>query len=65
MFLTHAGMSQESFKEIVSVWLKTANIPRKAAHTDFVYQPMREVIDLLRNNAFQVDIVTGQDFVRA
>ena len=68
VFLTHAGMSQESFKEIVSVWLKTAQHPRyKRLYTELVYQPMREVMDLLRNNAFQVYIVTGggQDFVRA
>lgn len=68
IFLTHAGMSQESFIEIARAWLKTAKHPRfKRPYTDLVYQPMREVMDLLRSNGFKVYIVTGggQDFVRA
>ena len=38
----------------------------KRPYTELVYQPMREVMDYLRNNGFKVYIVTGggQEFVR-
>jgi hypothetical protein len=67
LFLTHAGMSQEAFREIAAKWLETAKDSRfKRLYTELVYQPMREVMDLLRANQFEVFIVTGggQDFVR-
>ena len=68
VFLTHAGMSEAEFLELVGQWLKTATHPRfRRLYTDLVYQPMREVMDYLRGNGFEVFIVTGggQDFVRA
>jgi phosphoglycolate phosphatase-like HAD superfamily hydrolase len=68
VFLTHSGMSQEEFREIVGQWMATARHPRfKRPYTELVYQPMLEVMDHLRANGFKTYIVTGggQDFVRA
>jgi phosphoglycolate phosphatase-like HAD superfamily hydrolase len=68
VFVTHAGMGQAEFQDIVRQWLVTAMHPRfKRSYTDLVYQPMREVMDYLRANGFKTYIVTGggQDFVRA
>jgi phosphoserine phosphatase len=67
VFATHSGMSQAEFKDIVRRWLATARHPRfNRLYTELVYQPMREVMELLRANRFKTYIVTGggQDFVR-
>jgi phosphoglycolate phosphatase-like HAD superfamily hydrolase len=67
LFVTHAGMSQAEFLEIVAKWLATAKHPRfKRPFTELVYQPMIEVLEYLRANQFETFIVTGggQDFVR-
>jgi phosphoglycolate phosphatase-like HAD superfamily hydrolase len=67
VFVTHAGMSQTEFADIVRQWLATAKHPRfNRLYTELVYQPMREVMDYLRVNGFKTYIVTGggQDFVR-
>jgi phosphoserine phosphatase len=66
--VTHAGMSQEAFNGIVTQWLATARHPRfNRPYTRLIYQPMLEVMQLLRREGFQVWIVTGggQEFVRA
>lgn len=68
VFLTHSGMSQAEFRDLALQWLATARHPRfKRHYTELVYQPMREVMELLRRNGFKTYIVTGggQDFVRA
>jgi hypothetical protein len=68
VFLTHSGMSQEAFQQIVVQWLATARHPRfKRLYTELVYQPMHEAMDYLGANGFKTYIVTGggQDFVRA
>jgi phosphoglycolate phosphatase-like HAD superfamily hydrolase len=64
---SHAGMTTEAFKQIVTDWLAGAT----RAHfdrpfTDLIYQPMLEVMALLRDNGFRTYIVTGggQEFVR-
>jgi phosphoglycolate phosphatase-like HAD superfamily hydrolase len=64
---SHAGMTTEDFQKIVADWIAGA----KHAHfdrpfTDLIYQPMVEVMDLLRANGFRTYIVTGggQEFVR-
>ncbi len=65
--LTHSGMSQADFREIVTEWIATAKHPRfNRLYTELVYQPMLEVMNYLRANAFYTYIVTGggQDFVR-
>lgn len=65
---THSGMSTEAFGEIVKQWLARAKHPRfHRRYTDLVYQPMLEVLEVLRANEFKTYIVTGggQQFVRA
>jgi phosphoserine phosphatase len=65
---THAGMSQAEFLRIVTQWLATARHPRfERPYTRLIYQPMLEVMRLLRREGFAVWIVTGggQEFVRA
>lgn len=64
---THTGMSVDKFFQIVARWLASAKHPRfDQLYTKLVYQPMLEVMDFLRANAFKTYIVTGggQDFVR-
>jgi phosphoglycolate phosphatase-like HAD superfamily hydrolase len=65
---TLTGMTVEQFGVEVRTWLEHARHPRwNRPYTDLVYQPMIEVLQYLRNNAFRTYIVTGggQDFVRA
>ena len=64
---SHAGMTAEEFKKIVSDWLATAKHPRfKKPYTDLVYQPMLELLSYLRENGFKTFIVSGGgiEFVR-
>ena len=64
---TLTGMPVEEFQAEVKKWLETAKHPRwKRLYTDLTYQPMREVLQYLRDNGFKTYIVTGggQDFVR-
>ena len=68
VFVTHSGMNQAEFLEVVTKWLATAKHPRfKRLFTELTYQPMTEVLAYLRANQFETYIVTGggQDFVRA
>ena len=65
---THSGMDVETFKTEVREWLKTAKHPTKnRPYTDFIYQPMMELIQYLEANDFKVYIVSGGgiDFMRA
>ncbi|MGO9568134.1 MAG: HAD family hydrolase [Desulfomonilaceae bacterium] len=65
--VTHSGMTNEDFLQIVDKWLNYAKHPRfKRPYTDLVYQPMLEVMGYLRTNGFKTYIVTGggQEFVR-
>ena len=60
-------MTVEEFNAEAKKWLETARDPRwKRPYTELVYQPMLEVLRLLRANGFKTYIVTGggQDFVR-
>lgn len=64
---THAGMTTEAFLADVEKWLASARHPRfKRPYTELVYQPMLEVMRLMRANGFKTYIVTGggQEFVR-
>jgi phosphoglycolate phosphatase-like HAD superfamily hydrolase len=68
VFATHAGMSVDAFQTIAEEWAAKAKDSRwKRPYTELVYQPMEEVLDLLRANGFRTYIVTGggQDFVRS
>lgn len=57
---THAGMTTEEFENVVTDWLATAKHPKfKRPYTECVYQPMLEVIELLKFSGFKVYIVSG------
>ena len=65
---THAGMSTEAFAALVRDWIATSRHPRfNRAYTDLVYQPMLELLALLRANNFKTFIVSGGgiEFMRA
>ena len=65
---THAGMDVEAFHTAATTWLAVSRHPRwNRLYTDLIYQPMLEVMALLRANGFANYIVTGggQDFVRS
>ena len=64
---TLSGMSVEEFRAEAKTWLETARHPRwNRPYTELIYQPMLEVLQYLRDNAYKTYIVTGggQDFVR-
>lgn len=64
---THAGMTTDEFEETVTKWIQTATHPTlKKPYTALVFQPMLELLDYLRENSFQVYIVSGGgiDFMR-
>ena len=53
-------MSNAAFLDIAVQWLKTAKHARfNRLYTELVYQPMIELIHLLRMNGFRTYIVTG------
>jgi phosphoglycolate phosphatase-like HAD superfamily hydrolase len=57
---THAGLTTEAFREAVIEWLATARHPRfHRPYTDLVYQPMLELLALLRSCQFKTFIVSG------
>jgi phosphoserine phosphatase len=65
---TGAGVSTEEFERAARVWLEASLHPELGRpFTELVYQPMLDLMALLRRNAFQIFIVTGGDvdFVRA
>ncbi|MCK5137450.1 MAG: haloacid dehalogenase-like hydrolase [Bacteroidales bacterium] len=66
--VTHAGMTTNDFKTAVKNWVANTKHPAKNRYyTDFVYQPMLELLDYLRANGFKTYIVSGGtvDFIRA
>jgi phosphoserine phosphatase len=68
VFATHAGMSVDAFAAIAADWADKAKDHRWGRpYTELVYQPMQEVLSLLRANGYRTYIVTGggQDFVRS
>lgn len=68
VFATHTGMSVEEFTAIAADWADKAWDPRwHRPYTELVYQPMLELLGLLRANGYRTYIVTGggQDFVRS
>lgn len=65
--MTHAGMKVEEFQKSVSDWMAQAVHPKFGKRYDqLTYQPMQEVLALLRANAFKTYIVSGggADFMR-
>lgn len=57
---SHTGMTTEAFTRTVVDWLATARHPRfNRPYTDLVYQPMIELLALLRAHQFKTFIVSG------
>jgi len=57
---THAGMTTAEFEAIVAKWTAEARHPQtKRPYTEMVYQPMLELLDLLRAHEFETFIVSG------
>lgn len=57
---THAGITTDEFSTLVQDWITTARHPRfNRPHTQLAYQPMLELLDLLRSNGFKNFIVSG------
>jgi phosphoglycolate phosphatase-like HAD superfamily hydrolase len=57
---SHAGMTTDAFAGRVTDWLSKARHPRFGrAYTELVYQPMLELLDVLRANGFKTFIVSG------
>lgn len=65
--LTHAGMTTDEFDRRVGDWFQSARHPRFGRRYDeCAYQPMLEVLALLRASGFKTFIVSGggADFIR-
>jgi phosphoserine phosphatase len=65
---TQVGMSADAFDQLARTWLAQSRDARfHRRHDELVYQPMLEVLRLLRANGFKTFIVTGggAEFVRA
>ncbi len=57
---THAGMTQDDFRKVVSDWITTARHSRfQRPHTYCVYQPMLELLAFMRSRSFKTYIVSG------
>ena len=64
---THAGLTTEEFEKVVGDYIATAKHPKTGRlYTEMVYQPMLELLALLRANGFKTYIVSGGgiDFIR-
>lgn len=64
---THGGMSVDEFGSTVRGFLKTARHPKfRVPYTEVAYEPMLELLALLRANEFKIFIVSsgGADFIR-
>lgn len=60
MMTTHAGMSTDDFRKIVTDWMATARHPKfNRPYDHCVYQPMLEVLRYFRSNQFKTYIVSG------
>lgn len=57
---THAGLTTDEFAATVVEWIATARHPRfDRPYTDLIYQPMLELLALLRAHGFKTFIVSG------
>ena len=64
---THSNISEIEFDNLVKKWAQNATHPEtKRLFVDMVYQPMLELLDLLKDNEFKNFIVSGGgvDFMR-
>ncbi len=65
---THAGITSDEFAQVVRDWTRTARHPKfERPYTELTFQPMRQLLDYLRANAFKTYIVSGggAEFMRA
>ena len=57
---THAGMTESEFSDLVSDWIATATHPETGKKfTDMTFQPMKELLEALREAGFKTYIVSG------
>jgi phosphoserine phosphatase len=66
--LPDTGITADAFAEAAATWLQDATHPRFGVpFRRLVYQPMLELLDLLRENSFRIFVVSGGgvEFVRA
>ena len=57
---THANMTTDEFEAVVQRWIATARHPTlDRPYTRTIYQPMRELLDYLRDHGFSTYIVSG------
>jgi hypothetical protein len=66
--VTHTGMTNDEFQQIVRDWIATAKHPITGRfYTEMVYQPMLELVAYLRAKGFKTFIVSGGgiEFMRA
>ncbi|HEY4202068.1 MAG TPA: HAD family hydrolase [Devosiaceae bacterium] len=64
---THAGMTTEAFSQAVADWFSTARHPRfQRPYGELIFQPMLELLPLLRANGFKTFLVSGGgvEFIR-
>lgn len=55
-----SGMTTAEFESAVAAWIESARHPASGRrYTEMVFQPMLELMDLLRSNGFDVYIVSG------
>ena len=60
LLATHGGNTTDEFEAVVSSWISGARHPEKGRfYTELVYQPMLELLDLLRANGFRTYIASG------
>jgi phosphoglycolate phosphatase-like HAD superfamily hydrolase len=56
----NSGMTTEAYDLTIRDWLEKARHPRfNRPYTDLVYEPMRELLDYLREHGFKTYIVSG------
>jgi phosphoserine phosphatase len=64
---THTGRTTAEFEQSVAAWIATAQHPRFGKlYSECTYQPMQEVLKLLRTHGYRTYIVSGggQEFMR-
>lgn len=67
VFLSHTNMSVDDFNANVQEWIASATHPVTGKlYTQMIFQPMLELIDYLKQNDFNVYIVSGggENFIR-
>ena len=67
MVATHAGWTVDDYEFTLTGWLRTTpHVRFKQLYTRLTYQPMLELVGYMRDNGFQIYIVSGNssDFMR-